>query len=140
MYPDADPLCDRCRVSPATLAHMFWSCPKLSQFWTSIFQTLSDSFGHVLDPDPALAIFGTARENSPLRGSNLTVVRFTTLLARRLILLNWKNTNPPSFLMWRRDVVHHLSLEKLRFTLRGSETRFYSTWQALIDQITSNMN
>lgn len=68
MYPDTDPLCDRCKVHPATLAHMFWSCPKLTQFWTSIFKIFSDCFGYVLDPDPVLAIFGVAGENSPLRG------------------------------------------------------------------------
>ena len=135
MYPDSDPLCDRCKTLPATLAHMFWSCPKLSQYWTSIFKTLSDCFGHVLDPDPVLAIFGVAGENSPLRGSNKVVARFTTLLARRLILLNWKQANPPSHTMWRRDAMQHLALEKLRFTLRGSEESFHRTWRSFIEVV-----
>ena len=135
MYPDADPICDRCKILPATLGHMFWACPKLSRFWSSIFQTFSDCFGHVLDPDPVLAIFGVPGVNSPLTGSNLTVAKFTTLLAHRLILLNWKQANPSSYTMWRTDAMQHLALEKLRFTLRGQEDSFLKTWNTFIELV-----
>lgn len=27
------PICDRCRLMPATLSHMFWLCSKLDHFW-----------------------------------------------------------------------------------------------------------
>lgn len=27
MFPNMDPVCDRCRLSPATLAHSFWTVP-----------------------------------------------------------------------------------------------------------------
>lgn len=30
---DIDPMCDRCNTESATLSHMFWSCPKLFEFW-----------------------------------------------------------------------------------------------------------
>ncbi len=33
IFPDVDPSCDRCGQVPASLAHMFWSCPKLSSYW-----------------------------------------------------------------------------------------------------------
>lgn len=26
IYPEVDPICDRCRQAPATLFHTFWSC------------------------------------------------------------------------------------------------------------------
>ena len=42
MFPGVDSTCDRCKVSPASLAHSFWHCPKLSTYWNSIFGTLSD--------------------------------------------------------------------------------------------------
>jgi len=40
MYKNVNPSCDRCGLHSATLGHMFWSCPKLSIFWGSIFQTV----------------------------------------------------------------------------------------------------
>lgn len=35
--PDIDPTCDRCKQARATILHVFWSCPKLSNFWPSFF-------------------------------------------------------------------------------------------------------
>jgi len=32
MYPNVNPACDRCGHSPATLAHMFWYCSKLTSY------------------------------------------------------------------------------------------------------------
>lgn len=135
MYPNIDPLCDRCGVFPASLGHMFWLCPKLSNFWNSIFKTLSDILGHMIEPGPVLAVFGVPGEDSPLRGLNSTVARFITLLARRLILLNWKQTQPPTHTALVKDVMQHLKLEKLRFTLRGSIEKFHKTWQPFIDYV-----
>lgn len=137
MYPNIDPLCDRCRAFPATLGHMFWLCPELSDFWVSIFKTLSDVFGHTLEPDPALALFGVLSEDSPLKGSASMAARFIVLLARRLILLNWKQTRPPSHTVLINDIMQHLKLEKLKYTLRGSTDRFYRTWQPFIDYVES---
>lgn len=37
IYPHIDPLCDRCKMLPATLYHMFWGCPELDRFWSSFF-------------------------------------------------------------------------------------------------------
>lgn len=54
---------------PSTLAHMFWFCPTLSNYWKSFFQTLSDVFGQVMETDPFIAIFGIPGEDCPLRGA-----------------------------------------------------------------------
>lgn len=29
IYADVDPICERCKSAPASLIHMFWSCPSL---------------------------------------------------------------------------------------------------------------
>lgn len=40
IFPDMDSSCVKCGLGPATLAHMFWTCPSLSQFWeSSVMQT-----------------------------------------------------------------------------------------------------
>ena len=79
MYPNIDPLCDRCRAFPASLGHMFWLCPELSHFWNSIFKTLSEVSGHRLEPDPVLALFGVLSEDSPLKVSASKATRFIVL-------------------------------------------------------------
>ncbi len=37
MHPNLSYACNRCNQSPATLMHMFWTCPRLLQNWTEIF-------------------------------------------------------------------------------------------------------
>ena len=62
-----------------------------------------------------------------------TVVTFTTLLAQRLILLNWKGPKSPSHTRWLKDVMYHLKLEKMKYSLRGNVREFYSTWGSFMD-------
>uniref|UniRef100_A0A669BN31 Reverse transcriptase domain-containing protein n=1 Tax=Oreochromis niloticus TaxID=8128 RepID=A0A669BN31_ORENI len=37
IYPNLSPDCDRCHQTPASLIHMFWSCPSLKQYWGPFF-------------------------------------------------------------------------------------------------------
>lgn len=81
MFPDIDSTCDRCGLSPASLAHPFWHCANLYTYWSSIFKM-------VIQPDHVIAIFGVVGEdNNNLSGSKLKIIQFVTLLAGRLILL-----------------------------------------------------
>lgn len=41
IYPEVNPICDRCRQAPATLFHTFWSSSSLTSFWSSIFELYS---------------------------------------------------------------------------------------------------
>ena len=131
---DLDPNCDRCEIEPATLSHMFWSCSKLAQFWQSIFKFLSDAFGIHIVAEAKTAIFGIAPQIFSSQKHKI-VIAFATLIARRLILLKWKEKHPPSFKLWFVDLFRHLTLEKIRYSLRGCANRFFNVWQPILDQI-----
>ncbi len=135
MYPSVDPICTRCKQSPATLAHMFWLCPSLSVFWSHIFLSYSRIFNKDVCANPLTAIFGIVCENNTLSKSELDCVAFTSLLARRLILINWKQSFPPSFKQWARDVLQFLSLEKIRLNLKGSGSKFPAIWCPFINDL-----
>ena len=128
MFSSVDPLCDRCSQTPASLGHMFWKCPNIRNYWISVFQLLSEVLGKPLDPDPIMAIFGVNSDNVKLSKKQCMVLGAVTLLARRLILLNWKQKNPPSCSALIRDVMHHLQLEKIRFSLKSRTDHFYAVW------------
>jgi len=40
-----------------SLKNMFWSCPKLRQFWFSVFQILNSAFKLRIQPNPIMALF-----------------------------------------------------------------------------------
>ena len=91
IYSNTDASCYKCWNTPADLTHMFWSCPTLATFWSTIFKTLSEALNINLQPNVAMAIFGTTdRKSTTLRKSYKNIIAFTTLLAYKRILLHWK--------------------------------------------------
>lgn len=131
IYPSVSDVCNRCGQSPANHTHMFWACPKLSGFWGDIFKLLSQAYNQAIHPNPLSAIFGIPLDPD-LSRSLKQVLAFSTLLARRLILLRWKHSVPPSHDQWVREVLYNLKLEKLRFSLKGSTSKFMETWRPFL--------
>lgn len=64
---------------------MFWSCTKLVDFWSEIFNTICVACSLDIDAHPLTALFGVTRgEKQCLKWDT---VAFCNLIARRLILL-----------------------------------------------------
>ena len=114
---------------------MFWSCPKLTQFWESIFDALTTVLHCSLTPLPPIAIFGVVPAGVHLNATQANLVAYSTLLARRLILFKWKEASPPAFAHWVQEVLQSLRVEKIRYTMRGSTSKFYLTWRPFLDFI-----
>lgn len=138
MYPAMDDSCNQCKSSPATLAHTFWFCPRLSGYWSSIFDALSKIIKRPINPNPLTAIIGVQGENVHLTRTQSDCIAFVTLLARRIILLNWKQAAPPTFKHWVRDTLQLLKLEKIRIALLPVNN-FSKIWQPfttyLLDEV-----
>ena len=127
IYKDVSPECYRCRQAPADLIHTFWLCPSLHKFWTDIFASLSAIVGQIIEPTPLGALFGVFPSMPSLSKSERDVLAFVTLLARRLILINWKSPTSPSHTHWIRDTLYCVKLEKIRLSLNGSD-KFEKVW------------
>ena len=54
LYPNVADTCNRCNQSPTDLMHMFWLCPKLTDFWSKIFDTLQIAYHFVADTQSPL--------------------------------------------------------------------------------------
>lgn len=132
MFPGIDSTCDRCGQDQATLAHTFWSCPNIVPYWIKIFDMMSDVCQVRLCPAPVLALFGAPSAMLELSSKQKTVIRFVTVLSRRLILLNWKNKNPPTFKNLLNDILKHVQLEKIRFELKEKIDDFHQTWDIFL--------
>ena len=135
IFPEISPNCNRCKQAPADLYHSFWSCPSLAAFWSSIFELYSELAGRVIEPCNFLGLFGVPSEDFHLPKAQLNCIAYSSLIARRLILLNWKNDRPPSFGRWICDVMYCLKVEKIRYTLRGSSGKFNLVWQPFISHV-----
>lgn len=137
IFPGTDSRCDRCHLGPASLGHMFWDCPVLVPFWKGVFDTLSAVTSTKICPSPLVALFGVLPSGNSLTSYFCELVAFLSLLARRLILLHWKNSHPPSHSQWLRDALHFMSLEKIKYSLRGSSTKFCKVWEPFLEHVRS---
>ena len=136
IYPDRTDTCNRCRQSPADFVHVFLTCLQLSGFWTATFETISKVVGQTIAPEPLTAFFGiTTLVGVPKSTRNVIV--FTTRLARRLILLKWSHSAPPTHNKWIQEVLRCITLEKIWFSLKGSLDTFYKTWRPFLLYIDS---
>ena len=117
---------------------MFWSCQKLSNYWDNIFQTLSNILHRPINTDPLVAVLGIIDSIMTKNTMEHSMVSFVSLLARRLILLNWKPKTAPTYSHLMTDVMRHLELEKIGFLLKNQERKFYRIWQPFIDYFNHN--
>lgn len=128
MYPDFSPCCSKCKGDEASLIHMYWSCPSLGKFWSEVFQTLSTVLNLDLAPDPLIALFGIARDVSHLTPNKLRSLSFASLLARRAVLLRWRDVSPPTHSQWLGDIMSCMCLEKIRYSIHNSYKKFLNVW------------
>lgn len=110
---------------------MFWSCPSLLSFWRQIFLSLSAITTVDIPPCPIIGLFGVLPPDQTLPSHFVDFVAFLTLLARRLILLNWKSPHPPSHSCWIRNVLYFMKLEKIRYSFHQTSTVFIKLWEPL---------
>ena len=99
-------------MPPHVTLVMFFYCPRLLTFWTD-FVILSGVLGVQIRADPLIAIFAIPTERLCVGSLQSEVLAFTSLLARRRILLMWKSHNPPSISVWLKDVMFFIRLEKI---------------------------
>ena len=134
---DTSEMCDRCSLSPANHTHMFFSCPKLGPFWSSFYDTLSKALDRPVVPGPSISIFGVPEDFSSFTKKESSIIAFASLIARRRILLQWKDQKPPSSQSWLKDLMSFLYLEKIKYSIRGCSDKFNKIWDPIISFVNS---
>lgn len=122
IYANIDETCERCKTSKADLTHMFWS--KLRQFWFSIFEILGSAFKLRIQLNPIMALFSIAGDDTYITKDKENAVAFTTLIARRRILLEWKSPTPPKLSLWLSDLMVFLKTEKIKYFQLEHSTKY----------------
>ena len=100
-YSLVSPLCDKCKSKDGTLLHLFWGCPFIKSFWSSVFSFLGEGFNRrTFSPDRNLALFGCS-EHSVTHPSHIQpVLLMGMVLAKKVIPKDWKTSTPSCFKNW----------------------------------------
>ncbi len=132
MFSSVSPFCDKCKVTEDTTAHACWYCPSLSVFWTSIFDWFSKAYNRPLLQDVELAIFGFSQHTSTLPKALQQALTLGMIVAKRLILKNWKSSSPPSFRLWTMNMISVIQMERLRFLRSYAIEKFSAVWGSFL--------
>uniref|UniRef100_A0A3P8RWR8 Reverse transcriptase domain-containing protein n=1 Tax=Amphiprion percula TaxID=161767 RepID=A0A3P8RWR8_AMPPE len=135
IYPNFSPTCIRCHQTRATTGHMFWNCQSLNSFWKNISEVLSYMCRKLITVSPFISIFGVPPPEITVPASQAKAIAFASLMARRLILLQWKSDKPPSFDSWIREMLSMLQLEKLRYSRANCLENFRVTWSLFFEYV-----
>lgn len=136
-YPDVSPLCDKCKSAEGSLLHSFWECPLIQQFWSSIFFFYSAVYQRDIAPDRDMVLFGCSMETQSFPQQLRSALVLGTVVAKRLILAEWKTSSAPRFNTWLNEIVNIISLEKLRFINTGTQKKWEETWTPLLKYLNS---
>lgn len=138
IFPSVSATCDKCKSANGTLGHLIWSCPKLRTFWDNIFHLYSVIYSKRLIPDSLLIILGCSNFCLTLPSSLQKALMFGMVIAKRVILREWKSASPPCFKKWLNDMVSCIYLEEIRYTLSVTHHKFLEIWGLFILYIRSD--
>lgn len=131
-YPEVSPLCDKCKTAEGSLLHSFWECPIIQPFWSSIFFFFAGVYQRNLVPDRDMVLFGYSTGTQNLPKHMMSAIVLGTVLAKRLLLKEWKTSCAPGFRTWLSELVDVISLEKLRYVKSGNLRKWEETWSPLL--------
>ena len=91
--------------SSCNLTHMFFSCQALTNFWQIYLNTMSKVLSRTIHTSPHTGIFGLPEDYTLYFTKKLEVIAFTSVIAKRHLLLNWKSTTAPASTWWIKETV-----------------------------------
>lgn len=118
-------------IGVSNLLQTSYTCSGFAHPYIIIGQRFLIPYQRKVEPNALCALFGVFPSLPSLSTSKKDVLAFATLLARRLILTNWKSTVSPSHTHLIRDILYFLRLEKIRLLLSGSSNKFGKIWSPL---------
>ncbi len=97
---------------------MFWSCSELETYWRNIIQTIDKIVNIRLPSDPRFMLLGDDSILQFDQRKNLRLVKMALIAANKCIAIQWKSEEPPSHILWLREISSYVPIEKIMFNLK----------------------
>lgn len=105
------PQCDRYKIADGSLAHLFWVCPLLNGFWSSICDWFSKVYSKDIPLDPKLTLLGCSEVFLDCTLEEQQTLMLGMVVVKKIILLDWKTSLPPCFKKWLHEMISVIHLE-----------------------------
>nr|XP_033773101.1 sterile alpha motif domain-containing protein 13 isoform X2 [Geotrypetes seraphini] len=112
--------CPKCTQAHALLGHMFWSCPRILQFWHRLGSYITSLWGWRWTPTPR-ALFGFYDIVFPKPKGLSAFKARAMLLGKKAILTQWLASDAPTYSQWKSLMIIHASLECRHFDTKPGQ-------------------
>ncbi len=122
------PNCWRCKSEEGTLVHVLWSCDKVQQFWTNIYDKLCEITEMHMPFSPRLFVLG---DHSVLAGQDKHItmyVQTSLMIGRQILIRGWKTEGVPSFQEWVVEMARVTAFEKMSYKQLGRLDLYEAKW------------
>ncbi len=120
LYPSVSPICDK--LNDGTLVHLFWNCPLVYPFLSSVFSFFSGVYHRTLSPDRDLALFGCSEESLTLAPHIQTVLLMGYGTSQKMYPYRVEGINQ------LHELVSVIHMEKLRFNSLNCHRKWDDSW------------
>ena len=125
-------VCVKCLNEKGTQIHCLWECPKIQMFWGKVVKCLSLLGKSNIPLRAKICILGIHPGDFNRTRMPMEMIDVGLLLARRMIASCWKNVEPPSLEMWKRELRTGLGLEGLTYMVKGKQEEFVCIWDSFM--------
>lgn len=130
--PGRSAVCTRCGADGADFIHVVWSCPVVEGYWREVLSEIN-SIGELTVPfSPIPLLLGICDFLEAPQRKKLFVF-YTSFYARKAILLQWNQTQPPTKKVWLSLVNAALPLYKLTYLGRNCPRKFDKIWASWVE-------
>ena len=136
-FCDTD-ICSQCLQNTAdTHLHALWLCSPVQQFWSIITQKLSSILDCRIPLSPNLCLIGDLTTTDlPTKLSQPLLVALA--IAKKTILLNWKDKKLLNINQWQNLLIEYISLEQISATQKNQQTHFVERWSQFFTALDIN--
>ena len=126
--------CSLCPNSVDNYIHALWHCPPIHNFWSEVTNRLSEMLSLSIPTSPTIALLGDL-SSLHISKQHISFLLTSLTIAKKTILLNWKDRTKISVTHWLNLLTDHSNLEKLTATLKNNITVYDNTWSPFLQYI-----
>lgn len=125
-------ICTQCAQNTEdTYIHALWSCSPVQQFWSSVTLKMSSILGFRIPLTPTLCLLGDLSVlDLPKTESQPILVALA--IAKKTILVHWKDKHTLNVNHWQNLLIEHISLERISATRKNKSKHFIDKWSTFL--------
>merc|ERR1712082_145103 len=120
-----------CGEQIGTHTHIFWTCPKLLQFWSAVFNDINRVFDTRLPLEFKTAILGVIPAGFEGR-KKVYLLQIMLAAAKKLITINWLGKHPPTHEQWLNKIKEIRDMEEITYLVRLQYEHFTRRWTPFV--------